>query len=194
MRSYGFIKSLEDKRDVIFGSSNPLPEEYMLSNVPGIYDQGALPICAAISLSTILNWQRESKGDKKKLDYMDIFNLREDKTMNGMIPRQALSALKKQGVEGYKIGSYARVITSNSAKAAVLLNGPVMVGLNAHDCDEFWKECGVVQGGHAVVFTGWNKDGFILQNSWGYSWGDGGTMLFPFEDWKYVLECWTIMI
>ena len=36
--------------------------------------------------------------------------------------------------------------------------------------------------GHAVVVCGYNKDGFIIQNSWGRDWGDCGFGLIRYED------------
>lgn len=36
--------------------------------------------------------------------------------------------------------------------------------------------------GHAVAFVGYTPHGFIVQNSWGPSWGAGGFALLPYED------------
>jgi hypothetical protein len=42
---------------------------------------------------------------------------------------------------------------------------------------------GKIEGGHAFAFVGYTADGFILQNSWGPSWGFHGFALLPYEDW-----------
>jgi hypothetical protein len=38
-------------------------------------------------------------------------------------------------------------------------------------------------GGHAFALVGYTADGFIVQNSWGPSWGYHGFALLPYEDW-----------
>lgn len=39
------------------------------------------------------------------------------------------------------------------------------------------------QGGHAFAIVGYNERGFIVQNSWGTTWGSGGFALWLYEDW-----------
>ncbi|NQV69111.1 MAG: C1 family peptidase [Pseudohongiella sp.] len=38
-------------------------------------------------------------------------------------------------------------------------------------------------GGHAFCIVGYNGDGFIVQNSWGKTWGSKGFALWLYEDW-----------
>jgi hypothetical protein len=38
-------------------------------------------------------------------------------------------------------------------------------------------------GGHAFALVGYNKLGFVVQNSWGPDWGSSGFALLPYEDW-----------
>ena len=40
-----------------------------------------------------------------------------------------------------------------------------------------------VVGGHAYCFVGYNEIGFLVQNSWGTGWGNGGFATLPYEDW-----------
>ena len=194
MNGLGFIESPLDPRDIVFKTQQIFPTEYKLKNVHSVVDQGIDPICAAISLSHIMEWQNKAKGQKIKATPKQIYDLRLDKKMQGMIPREALSELKKKGIDGFNIGSYARVEDVDSAKAAIQMNGPIMICMRAYNNDKFWIPKGRTIGGHATILTGWDKDGFILQNSWGFNWGNGGTMVFPESDFKYALECWTIMI
>ena len=35
-------------------------------------------------------------------------------------------------------------------------------------------------GGHAIVIVGWNTKGWIIQNSWGESFGDKGRFVLPY--------------
>ncbi|MDH3694420.1 MAG: peptidase C1, partial [Gammaproteobacteria bacterium] len=37
--------------------------------------------------------------------------------------------------------------------------------------------------GHAFALIGYNENGFIVQNSWGSTWGKGGTAIWTYEDW-----------
>ncbi len=39
------------------------------------------------------------------------------------------------------------------------------------------------RGGHAYCVVGYNEVGFLVQNSWGTSWGKGGFATLPYEDW-----------
>ncbi|MGE3640115.1 MAG: C1 family peptidase [Pirellulales bacterium] len=41
---------------------------------------------------------------------------------------------------------------------------------------------GNADGGHAVAIVGYTYEGFIIQNSWGDGWGEGGYALLPYED------------
>ena len=38
-------------------------------------------------------------------------------------------------------------------------------------------------GGHAFCIVGYNEVGFLVQNSWGKSWGDKGFATLPYDDW-----------
>jgi hypothetical protein len=38
-------------------------------------------------------------------------------------------------------------------------------------------------GGHAFALVGYNEAGFLVQNSWGTGWGEGGFATLPYEDW-----------
>ena len=159
-------------------------------------DQGSSPICAAVSLAEILNWRKAIKDIKRpaKISPYDIYDLREDKDQDGMVLRDAIKSIKNVGVDGEKINSYARIIDPVSAKVALMLNGPLVIGLYCYNYgNRFWQGQGQNLGGHAVILTGWDKAGFVLQNSWGTGWGRSGVETFPFDDWCYMLECWTIV-
>lgn len=49
--------------------------------------------------------------------------------------------------------------------------------------------------GHAIALVGYTYDGFIIQNSWGESWGQGGFALLPYEDWMlHATDCWVTQV
>lgn len=50
-------------------------------------------------------------------------------------------------------------------------------------------------GGHAFAIVGYNRDGFILHNSWGETWGSGGRALISYEDWiANAMDCWVAQL
>lgn len=51
---------------------------------------------------------------------------------------------------------------------------------------------GRAEGGHAVAFIGYTRQGFIVQNSWGKGWGAGGYALLPYED--YLLHATDVWV
>ncbi len=50
-------------------------------------------------------------------------------------------------------------------------------------------------GGHAFAIVGYNSDGFIVQNSWGTTWGDNGVALWSYEDWlENIKDAWVVRL
>jgi hypothetical protein len=59
---------------------------------------------------------------------------------------------------------------------------PVMGGQAAHP-------------GHAFAIVGYDERGFMVQNSWGESWGSGGFALMSYEDWLgNAMDCWVAQL
>lgn len=53
----------------------------------------------------------------------------------------------------------------------------------------------VKEGGHAFAIVGYNKDGFIVQNSWGKSWGTNGIAIWLYEDWiENIYDGWVFRL
>jgi len=77
------------------------------------------------------------------------------------------------------------------------MQGPILTRLSV---DETWDNAtpnhGVLEtylpdtarGGHAVAIVGYTQDGFIVRNSWGAAWGDGG---FAYASNAYAQEAFT---
>jgi hypothetical protein len=51
---------------------------------------------------------------------------------------------------------------------------------------------GRADSGHAVALVGYTSEGFIVQNSWGADWGEGGFALLPYED--YLLHATDVWV
>jgi hypothetical protein len=48
-------------------------------------------------------------------------------------------------------------------------------------------------GGHAFALVGYNEVGFLVQNSWGTEWGDGGFATLPYDDWlETAFDAWVV--
>jgi len=65
-----------------------------------------------------------------------------------------------------------------------------------HYGNKFWRQMNSNQqldGGHAVAIVGWDKNGFIIRNSWGTDWGRNGYSYYPYEDWGMHWEIWTAL-
>ena len=54
---------------------------------------------------------------------------------------------------------------------------------------------GRADGGHAIAIIGYAEQGFIIQNSWGPSWGNGGFALLPYEDYMlHATDVWVAQL
>jgi hypothetical protein len=54
---------------------------------------------------------------------------------------------------------------------------------------------GRADGGHAISVVGYTNEGFIIQNSWGPTWGAGGFALLPYEDWLlHATDVWVAQL
>lgn len=94
-----------------------------------------------------------------------------------------------------KVTSYQRVADFNGVIDAVASGYPVVVGFTVYSSFESNSvaRTGVMPypdtskerllGGHAVLIVGYNKNRnvFIVRNSWGSGWGEGGYFYMPFQ-------------
>jgi hypothetical protein len=50
-------------------------------------------------------------------------------------------------------------------------------------------------GGHAFAIVGYDRDGFVVHNSWGTTWGTGGRAILHYEDWlDNAMDCWVAQL
>lgn len=181
-----------------------IPEAYTYEPyMSPILNQGNESTCVPCSISAHLNWNHNITVKTNKVDnginIKEIYNIRADKNAEGMTIKEALHYLYKHGVSTkvgpMKIRKYALLKSELSLKQAILMNGPCLAALRVYNFGyEFWdNNLGEYQGGHCISIIGWNKNGFIIRNSWGASWGNKGYTLIPYEDFYQILEMWTII-
>jgi len=101
----------------------------------------------------------------------------------------------RQDAAKRKVTSYQRVADFNGVIDALASGHPVVVGFTVYSSFESNSvaRTGVmpypdtkrerVLGGHAVLIVGYNKNRrvFIVRNSWGSGWGEGGYFYMPFQ-------------
>lgn len=102
------------------------------------------------------------------------------------------------------LGAYYRVETHSIAdmQAAVQEVHAVYVSSKVHNGWNLRKNCDVLPtidwagdtrtiGAHAYAIIGYNRTGFIVQNSWGKTWGCGGFALLTYRDWlANAMDAW----
>ena len=177
-----------------------LPEEYDFRKyLSKILDQGSQPICVPCSLSTWINWRVNLEDGSTKdngVSLAQIFN-NAGGSSDGMTYKDALSYLRHKGVYtktagNIKIKEYAMIKNIVSLKDAIIANGPCFGALPVYDdtgYEKFWdKKRGYLKGGHAVAVVGWTKEGFVIRNSWGTSFGKKGYTILPYNEFGTLLE------
>jgi len=186
-----------------------------------IKDQGQQGTCSAQTAACMKEWQE--KKDVSFNEYMSpqfIYNLRQNQDMAGMYPRDTMNILNKIGIvpekdypynskkkitdillksaKNYTISGYAKINTVDALKKALFANGPCYITFpifNANKMD-MWNQDFANQsaiGGHAMTVVGYNKDSFIIRNSWSMEWGDKGYTYYKFSEWGKHWECWTTL-
>ena len=108
------------------------------------------------------------------------------------IPKFILNEAKK-----YKIKGYSRIYNIEELKHALYNNGPCMIAFPVYNYGKYmWlpkTETQINMGGHAMTVVGYNREGFIIRNTWGQSWCSGGYCIYPYEQWGHHWEIWTMV-
>lgn len=87
----------------------------------------------------------------------------------------------------YRIKSYARIFTERQIKEMLLRDVPVPISVPIRG--DLYTINGIVMvnkqpeisGYHALLIVGYEERGWIIQNSWGEHWGDGGLAILPYD-------------
>jgi C1A family cysteine protease len=204
--------------------ATPVPEEYMALDKFPVKNQGPDGACVAFACSVMKDYQEEKDmnieeptaagfiyNNRKNIPdsgmyFKDAFKILKDKgvcleTTFPWVPRKVKKITKKALKEAakHKIANYARIDSVEAIKEAIFKYGPVVMGSGVFGFGvDFWdsKNGNPFYGRHATALIGWNKQGFIGQNSWGGRWGEEGTFFIPFdkintrggENWPRVLD------
>lgn len=207
MVNFGFIPSKIDGTEHTFSVAKEikLPDVYSyVKYLPKVLNQGSKPICVPCSVSCFINWRKNLDGNGNKLDYNVNLNQIYDSRSNrddGMTFKEAFKFLRYNGVKTdfgvAKIGEYAQITSVLQAKQALIINGPCIGGLPVYNTnrDNFWNKYSDDSyiGGHAVALVGYNKNGFIIRNSWGEGYGKNGYSILSYEDFEKFFELWTVI-
>lgn len=203
--NYGFKQSVIDGSEIIFGCSEKetLPQKYSYREfLPNVINQGGYSICVPCSLSAYLNWKINMEHGEVKDNSIALFDIYNSKTNDGdgMTFKAAFKYLRHEGVNTQqgkiKIGTYGKVNTIEDLKYAITLNGPCVGALPVYNerC-EFWNKNGRerLSGYHAISIVGYDEEGFIIRNSWGDEYCDSGYTKIKYDDFKKLIEIWTVI-
>jgi C1A family cysteine protease len=204
-------------------SLKALPEELDLrGDMQDVVNQGSQGTCSAQSASAIREYQEQKEMQLNQyLSPQFVYNLRSNYPGAGMFGRNTMEILLKNGIcreltyaygtiepiedipsevyneaKHHVIQEYARVTTLKGLKESLYRNGPCYISFPVYNYGgRFWKEKegDKMIGGHAVCVVGYNKEGFILRNSWGKGWVDNGYTVYPYRDWNSHWEIWTVI-
>lgn len=160
---FGYKPSKPDERDFRYSMfAEPLqafPDEYIVPNLPPIYDQGQYPMCVAFGIASIKEHQElTERGVSTRYSPGFIYGNRTS-AFEGMEPREALQHLKDEGVctfqqmptvdklffcknyiaqyknmlmgmaEPQKIMSYVRLNTAEEMMSALIKWGMIGIGI-----------------------------------------------------------------
>ncbi len=201
----GCIPSKMDGSERIFSVEEEvtLPSYYSyVDTLPSVLDQGSEQICVPCTVSSYLNWRENLRVGSIKDNGVSLYEIYRSRTNNGegMTYKDALSYLRKKGVKSdvgrLHIKQYGRVMSIMMLKYAIIMNGPCFGALPVFsDRDKFWKKTygDIFMGYHAIAIVGYDEEGFIIRNSWGDNFGDNGYVTIPYNDFKELIEIWTVM-
>lgn len=96
-----------------------------------------------------------------------------------------------------RITNYCSLYKKNDMKLWLMTKGPVVFSVKWYE--NYWltvnnelhfDEKSEPSGCHCMVIYGWNKEGWLFQNSWGNTWGDGGRAVYPYN--ATIREAWGV--
>lgn len=174
------------------GTGSTIPEEYKIKDLGKVLDQGNQGSCVSCSIFEMYNFYCLNKGRKVDIPFTYTYDNREDKSLEGQTPGEGFTFMRDSG----KINIFSRISNLDAIKEAIIVNGPCALAMIVKDAtgrEDFWNGSETQPIGHCVAVVGYTKDSFIIKNSWGYIYGDGGYGKLPFSEFRAVREAWTII-
>lgn len=186
-------------------------------------NQGSRGTCASFACAAIKEYHEKLNCEYTDYMSPDsVYFFRENKPDAGMYCRNAMEILLHKGIapefffpydgekeplivpqmaldamSNYVISEYALVKTIDGLKEALNIYGPCLIAFPVYKSfPELWKpsvEGEESIGGHAMAVVGYNKDGFIIRNSWGKDWNGNGTVVYKYADWGLHWEIWSCL-
>ena len=199
--------------------ASELPNKYEVSH-SRIKDQKNVGSCVAFSTSSVLETKYGKDystawiyGYRPNGYYqgrgMNVLNALKTIYKKGFIEEKELKGnyemnKAKDIVEDYlktepniknKTTGYAQLHNTNEIKQAIYMTGlPIVIAVPIdnlqYDNDYVVYMPKNVRGGHQMMCYGWNEKGLLVQNSWGESFGNNGTIILPYE--YPIEESWMI--
>ena len=161
-------------------------------------DQGENPWCAAYSaagLASNILWRKNDYPEE--ISAAELYSYAKSidgKPMEkGTSLDAVLDALLNFGYFDKRVCSVKILRTTTQVKYAIHKFGCCLLGMMVSN---EWYYCGSRKstiagkkhseqlGGHAVLCCGYNRDGVIIQNSWGERWGQYGFALVTWEEFE----------
>ena len=161
-------------------------------------NQGNKPWCAAYSaagMASNILWRKNDVPKEIEVSSLYAYAKKIDgsPSMNGTTLTAVLEALLNQNYFDDKICSVKVLRGTEYVRYAIHKFGCCLLGLMVTD---EWYKCnrnkstitgsndGIHSnlGGHAVLGCGYNRDGVIIQNSWGKDWGEYGFALITWDE------------
>lgn len=188
-----------------------------------VKNQGKEGACSAYAVATVKEIQERMEiGFKATFSPEFVYRLRSMKPRAGMTPRETFTILQKIGIipehywkrkynkdgvdipqnvlevaQNFKISGYARAYDIDAVKSSIVSHGGCYLALPVYNPSrkDFWlmQDDDPLLGGHAVAVIGYDRNGFLIRNSWGTEWGIDGHTVLPFSDWGSVWEAWFIL-
>lgn len=128
-------------------------------------------------------------GLKTLLNVGDVYYT--DLAGNNDFPKAQMNVVAKydelmEKARPHRISAYYKLNSTDEIKTALMRDGVVVASMNTYDGAKLVKDVYTYDkdadsGRHCVLIIGWTRDGWLVQNSWGYFYGGDGKFILPFD-------------
>lgn len=190
-------------------STADVPSRYILPSdrLPAVTNQGTTWACVAFALAEILSvFNLDEFGKLERFSEGFIYGYNRDASYKGMYPQKTIDLMRKTGSvplkyfdKLYEMPELREDLLANPNLAKLVeiaqkykIKG--YVGFLRGEIEEVKQALFTSQtpifavspnyfgGSHAIIIVGWEKDGWVIQNSWGKNWGENGRKCIPYSE------------